>query len=64
MTRRANQSMTVAGILAVLIAIFTFQLWKSGAPESPLSDDEAPADDDSGDDDSAPFGNLAPAPTE
>ena len=63
MTRRANQSLTVAGILAVLLSIFAFQLWKSGAPESPPVEDAL--DDDAGDDDdSAPFHRLAPAPKE
>jgi len=64
MTRRANQSLTVAGILAVLLSIFAFQLWKSGAPESPSVEDEDALDDDSGDDDSAPFHSLDPAPKE
>ena len=64
MTRRANQSMTVAGILAVLVAIFTFQLWVPEPTEGTIEGEEPANDDDSGADDSAPFSNLSPAPKE
>ena len=62
MTHRANQSMTVAGILAVLISLFAYQLWREKPDGEPEQVDVE--DDDSGDDDSATFDHLAPAPKE
>lgn len=62
MTHRANQSLAAAGILAVLIAILAFQLWEG--PEEEAEPEPVAEDDDSGDDDSAPFSNLPEIPKE
>ena len=66
MTHRANQSLAAAGILAVLIAILAFQLWEGPEEEADPEPDPEPVaeDDDSGDDDSAPFSNLPELPKE
>ena len=65
MTHRERQTLTGAGIMAVLIAILGYQLIAiAPLPEpEPATDDDDSGDDDSGDDDSS-FANLPPLPKE